>query len=270
MKLFTHGYFPWDLNGGADYHAWVKEWGMWLIVAELKLFKKHPSITQHTVTIHHRFKTACKFKFAHQKKNKTHLQWFKVLTLDRFADSNLSERLCLHFCSAAKWDILKATGWWVECVWMSVHIHLRHQPCPHSVTIAAAKPFRLQQAAICPEEKSPPGQRYGPAVWRVLFPSLTFLQTSTNVSTASAPDVSGSNTCPLVANHLIQSALIKPPLCCVFSPKASRGVFLFLEKLVVSLSHSKLINYMKITVFNLTVKTTTVTKNTVHSNYSFI
>lgn len=131
MKLFTHGYFPWDLNGGgADYHAWVKEWGMWLIVAELKLFKKHPSITQHTVTIHHRFKAACKFKFAHQKKNKTHLQWFKVLTLDRFADSNLSERLCLHFCSAAKWDILKATGWWVECVWMSVHIHLRHQPCP--------------------------------------------------------------------------------------------------------------------------------------------
>lgn len=74
MKLFTHGYFLWDLNGGggADYHAWVKEWGMWLIVAELKLFKKHPSITQHTVTIHHRFKAACKFKFAHQKKKKKH------------------------------------------------------------------------------------------------------------------------------------------------------------------------------------------------------
>lgn len=244
---------------------------MWLIVAELKLFKKHPSITQHTVTIHHRFKAACKFKFAHQKKKKKHTcsdskswPWTDSLTV-------ISQSVSV--CISAL--LLNETFWRQQagglsvcgCQFTSTSDTSR---APHSVTIAAAKPFRLQQAAMCPEEKSPPGQRYGPAVWRVLFPSLTFLQTSTNVSTASAPDVSGSNTCPLVANHLIQSALIKPPLCCVFSPKASRGVFLFLETLVVSLSHSKLINYMKITVFNLTVKKTAVTKNTVHSNYSFI
>lgn len=44
---------------------------------------------------------------------------------------------------------------------MSVHIHLLYQPCPHSVTIIVQKPFRLDQAAICPQEKSLHGQRYG-------------------------------------------------------------------------------------------------------------
>ncbi len=92
---------------------------------------------------------------------KTHSQWFEVLTWDRFPDSNVSEHFCLYFCSTAKWDILKATGWWAECMGMSVHIHLWYQPCPHSVTITVVKPFRLGQAAICPEEKSLHGQRYG-------------------------------------------------------------------------------------------------------------
>lgn len=74
---------------------------------------------------------------------KKHSQWFKVLTLNRLADSNLPEHFCLYFCSTAKWDILKATGWWVECMGMSVHIHLWYQPCPHSVTIIVLKLFRL-------------------------------------------------------------------------------------------------------------------------------
>lgn len=77
-------------------------------------------------------------------------------------------------------------------------------------------------------------------------------QPASSVSTASAPDVSGSNICPLVANHLIHWALIKPPLCClVFTQSNKRSeyqhrVFLFLETLFVSLSHSKLIKFSKL------------------------
>lgn len=81
--------------------------------------------------------------------------------LDRSADINLSERFCLYFWSTAKWDILKSTGWWFERMDMSVHIHLWYQLCPHSVTITVVKPFRLDQAVICPEEMSLHGQRWG-------------------------------------------------------------------------------------------------------------
>lgn len=48
------------------------------------------------------------------------------------------------FCSFASWDIVKATGWWNECIEMSVHIHVRYH-CSRS---------------CFPEEIPLPGQVY--------------------------------------------------------------------------------------------------------------
>lgn len=130
---------------------------MWLIIRHIVGRYKAKLKTPHSTPYCH--------MIMHIMHNQPHIHkpswWFKVLTLARFADSNLSEHFCLYFCSTAKWDVLKATGWWVECMGMSVHIRLRYQPCPHSVTIIVVKPFRLDQAAIRPEEKSLHGQRYG-------------------------------------------------------------------------------------------------------------
>lgn len=131
---------------------------------------------------------------------KTYFGWFKILTLNQRTDSNLSEHFYLYFCSTAKWDILKATVWWAECMRMSVHIHFWYQPCPHSVTIIVVKPVRLNRAAIWPEEKSLHGQRYGLEAGMLSASSFSadLHILLGNLSTSLAPDVSQVSTCPLV------------------------------------------------------------------------
>lgn len=77
-----------------------------------------------------------------------------------------------------------------------------YQPCPRSVTLIGGEPFRLDQAAIRPQEMSLHGQRYGHEVGMIsfclcLFFADTHQLLNNNFSATLLPDVKSSQVLPI-------------------------------------------------------------------------